>query len=412
MKQFEDYKYIDGGVCAAEGFSANGINAGINPDKSKNDLGAIASISPCKTACVYTQNKVKGAPIIVTKENLQKSNNISQAVIVNSKNANTCNANGIEIAEQSCELLAKYLGIPAEYVIVASTGVIGQPMSIEPFKNGMEELTYGLSKDGNRKAVNAIMTTDTKEKEVAVEFEIEGRRVHMGGMGKGSGMIHPNMATTLNFITTDVNISAELLQKAVDELVQITYNCLTIDGDTSTNDMLSVMANGMAGNKEITVENGDYKKVKQALYIVMMNLTRMLAADGEGANKLIEVNCVNAPTLEIAKAVAKSVAGSSLVKCAVNGCDANWGRILCAIGYTDAEFDISVLDVSYSSANGTVSVFENGAGVDFSEELATNILSAEEVYINIDMHQGSEKITAWGCDLTHEYVSINADYRS
>jgi glutamate N-acetyltransferase/amino-acid N-acetyltransferase len=256
------------------------------------------------------------------------------------------------------------------------------------------------------------MTTDTKEKEVAVEFELGGRLVHLGGMAKGSGMIHPNMATTLSFISSDINISSELLQKALSELVKITYNCLTIDGDQSTNDMITVMANGMAENERIEVENEDYEKVKKALYIVLMNLTRMLAADGEGASKLLEVNCSGAPDLDTGIKVAKSVAGSTLFKCAMYGGDANWGRILCAIGYTDAEFDINLLDVNFESKGGRIEVYKGGAGLDFSEDEAALVLKEDEIVINIDMHQGDSEATAWGCDMTHEYVSINGDYRS
>ncbi len=412
MKQFEGYNYINNGVLASKGFSVNGINAGINPDKSKNDLGAVYSEKPCDTACVYTQNKVKGAPIIVTQQNMKKSGNISRAVLVNSKNANTGNADGEQVAIESCEIMAGKLGIKSCEVVVASTGVIGQKLSINHFKDHMDELIEGLQNTDSHPVVNAIMTTDTKEKEVAVEFELGGRLVHLGGMAKGSGMIHPNMATTLSFISSDINISSELLQKALSELVKITYNCLTIDGDQSTNDMITVMANGMAENERIEVENEDYEKVKKALYIVLMNLTRMLAADGEGASKLLEVNCSGAPDLDTGIKVAKSVAGSTLFKCAMYGGDANWGRILCAIGYTDAEFDINLLDVNFESKGGRIEVYKGGAGLDFSEDEAALVLKEDEIVINIDMHQGDSEATAWGCDMTHEYVSINGDYRS
>lgn len=413
MTEFEGYQYVEGGVCAARGFVANGLNAGINPDKNKNDLGMVYSQTPCRTAAVYTQNKVKGAPILVTKKHLEESGGIAKAVLVNSKNANTCNADGEEIAQKACELAAQVLGIKPEEVVVASTGVIGQPLSIEPFQKYMKELADGLSADGNDKAVNAIMTTDTVPKQVAVEFVIDGKICRLGGMAKGSGMIHPNMATTLNFVTTDVAISAEMVQKALSEIVTVTYNCLSIDGDTSTNDMVSVMANGLAGNAEITTEHSDgYDSFKQALYIVMMNMTKMLAADGEGASKMLECTCKGAPDQETAIIVAKSVIRSPLLKCAMFGEDANWGRVLCAIGYAEADFDIGKVEVDLSSEVGTVEVCRDGAGVEFSEEKAAKVLAEDEIYINIDLKQGDAQAKAWGCDLTYDYVKINGDYRS
>lgn len=413
MTEFEGYQYVEGGVCAARGFVANGLNAGINPDKNKNDLGMVYSQTPCRTAAVYTQNKVKGAPILVTKKHLEESGGIAKAVLVNSKNANTCNADGEEIAQTACELAAQVLGIKPEEVVVASTGVIGQPLSIEPFQKYMQELADGLSADGNDKAVNAIMTTDTVPKQVAVEFVIDGKICRLGGMAKGSGMIHPNMATTLNFVTTDVAISAEMVQKALSEIVTVTYNCLSIDGDTSTNDMVSVMANGLAGNAEITTEHSDgYDSFKQALYIVMMNMTKMLAADGEGASKMLECTCKGAPNQETAIIVAKSVIRSPLLKCAMFGEDANWGRVLCAIGYAEADFDIGKVEVDLSSEAGTVEVCRDGAGVEFSEEKAAKVLAEDEIYINIDLKQGDAQAKAWGCDLTYDYVKINGDYRS
>jgi glutamate N-acetyltransferase/amino-acid N-acetyltransferase len=400
-------------VCAAGGFQANGLNAGINPDKNKNDLGMVYSEAPCQTAAVYTQNKVKGAPILVTKRHLEESGGIARAVLVNSKNANTCNADGEKIAQEACVLAADALGIKPCEVVVASTGVIGQRLSLTPFQEHMQELADGLSVHGNEKAANAIMTTDTTMKQVAVEFEVEGKRCRLGGMAKGSGMIHPNMATTLNFITSDVAISGNLLQKALREIVTITYNCLSIDGDTSTNDMVSVMANGMAGNPVITTEKEEgYAVFKQALYIVMMNMTRMLAADGEGASKLLECTCKGAPDQETAIIVAKSVIRSPLVKCAMFGEDANWGRVLCAIGYAEAEFDIQKVDVDLASSAGTLGVCRNGAGIDFSEAAAAKILAEDEIFVNIDLKQGDSCGKAWGCDLTYDYVKINGDYRS
>ena len=412
MEKFEGYTYIEGGVCAAQGFVANGLNCGINPDKAKNDLGMIYSETPCNTAAVYTLNKVQGAPITVTKEHLEKSGGIARAVIVNSKNANTCNSGGIEVAEKVSELTARELGIPTEEVIVASTGVIGEKLAVEPFVAGIPPLAAGLSREGHAPAVNAIMTTDTVEKEVAVQFEIQGKICTLGGMAKGSGMIHPNMATTLNFITSDVAVSRQMLQRALSDVVKVTYNCLTVDGDTSTNDMVSVMANGLAGNGEIVEENEDYKIFRQALYIVMMNMTRMLAADGEGASKLLECICSGAKDVETAIAVAKSVVGSDLFKCAMYGQDANCGRVMCAIGYAPADFDITKVNVALQSRAGRFTATENGMAVAFSEEEAAKILAEDEIYILVDLQQGEASARAWGCDLTYDYVKINGDYRS
>lgn len=409
---FDGYKYIEGGVCAAKGFVANGLNCGINPVKEKFDLGVVYSEKECNAAGVYTQNKVKGAPIIVTKKHLEKSGSRAKAVIVNSKNANTCNADGEEIAEKVSELLADAIGIKPEEVIVASTGVIGQRLSVKPFEDYMQQLVDGMTADGHTAAADAIMTTDTVRKEVAVEFEIDGKVCHLGGMAKGSGMIHPNMATTLNFVTTDTAISSEMVQKALSEIVKITYNCLSIDGDTSTNDMVSVMANGLAGNKEIVAEDENYEKFKKALYIVMSNMTKMLAADGEGASKMLECTCCGAPDMETAIIVAKSVIRSPLFKCAMFGEDANWGRILCAIGYAEAEFDISKVSVSLRSEVGSVKVCENGAGVEFSEDEAAKLLAKDEIFIDVNLGQGEASAKAWGCDLTYDYVKINGDYRS
>lgn len=414
-----NFKVIDGGICASKGFKASGIYCGIKrpandtPEtKHKNDICIFVSDTVCNTAAVYTQNKVKGAPILVTKKNLEKSGNKSIAVIANSKNANTCNADGIEKAEAMCELLAKELNIPKEQVIVASTGVIGQILPIEPIKTGIPKLVKELDYNKNIEAATAIMTTDTVKKEYAVEFEIDGIKCHLGGMAKGSGMIHPNMATTLNFITTDCSISSNLLQEALSEIVKVTYNCLSIDGDTSTNDMVSLMANGMADNKEITSHGADFDTFKSALYKVMANLTRMLAKDGEGATKLIECITSGAKDKDTAITVAKSVVCSSLFKAAIFGEDANWGRILCAVGYAQADFDINKVDVDLKSKNGIISVCKNGTGIEFSEEKASEILSADEIYVLINLNDGSEKATAWGCDLTYDYVKINGDYRT
>ena len=411
-KIYDGYTYVDGGVCAAKGFTANGLNCGLNPDKNKNDLGMVFSEVPCVAAGVYTQNKVKGAPVTVTKEHLKKSGNKAQAVIVNSKNANTCNADGIEKAEKISQLAADALGIDVNLVINASTGVIGQIIPIEPFEEHMKELADGLSADGNDKAANAIMTTDTVDKQVAVQFDIDGVTCTLGGMAKGSGMIHPNMATTLNFITSDIAITSELIQKALSEIVKVTYNCLSVDGDQSTNDTLTVMANGLAGNKLIDTENEAYEKFKKALYIVMECMTMMLASDGEGATKMIECTVAGAPDLDTAIIVAKSVIRSPLTKCAMFGEDANWGRILCAIGYTDCDFDASNIDVSVCSAAGTVEVCKGSASVPFDDDFATKVMSEKKVTVEIDLHDGEEEAYAWGCDVTYKYVEINGSYRS
>ncbi len=409
--------YINGGVCAAKGFKAAGIYCGIKKSadisaKHKNDLGLILSDTPCSTACVYTTNKVKGAPIIVTKKNLDKTGGISKAVIVNSKNANTCNADGEEKAKKMCALAAGALGIEPQEVIVASTGVIGQILPIEPIESKIDELASRLSYTGNEEAATAIMTTDTIKKEYACEFEIGGIKCKIGGMAKGSGMIHPNMATTLNFITTDAAITQPMLQKALDEIVKVTYNCLSIDGDTSTNDMVCLMANGLAGNSEINTDDDAFDTFMKALYEVMMNLTRMLAKDGEGASKLIECECSGCETKEKAIIIAKSVIGSTLFKCAIFGEDANWGRVLCAIGYADAEFDINRVDVDLASEFGRIAVCRNGAGVEFSEEKAAEILKSDEIMVYVNLNEGSASAMAWGCDLTYDYVKINGDYRT
>ena len=409
----ENFKIIDGGVCAAKGFKASGLYCGIkeNPTK-KNDICLIVSDVMCNAAGVYTSNKVKGAPVVVTKNNLAKSGGKAKAVIANSKNANTCNADGEEKALEMCKLTADALGIEPEQVIVASTGVIGQILPIEPIREAVPQLVEKLSYEGNVEAATAIMTTDTVKKEYAVEFEIGGKVCRMGGMAKGSGMIHPNMATTLNFITTDCAISAELLQKALSEIVKITYNCLSVDGDQSTNDTCMLMSSGLAENAEIASENEEYAIFKDALYQVMANLTRMLAKDGEGATKLLTCICSSAPDLDTAIIVAKSVIRSPLFKCAMFGADANWGRVLCAIGYAEADFDITKVDVDLGSKAGRIAVCRNGAGVEFSEDKAKVILTEDEIEIYIELNSGEVSATAWGCDLTYDYVKINGDYRS
>lgn len=406
------YKVIDGGVCAAKGYRASGINCGLNSDKNKNDLALLVSDVDADTAAVYTQNKVKGAPVTVTKSHLEALGGVSRAVVMNSKNANTCNADGEEKAERMCRAVSERLGIENDKVLVASTGVIGQILPVELIENGMDELIAGLSYEGNAAAATAIMTTDTVKKEYAVEFELGGKRCVLGGMAKGSGMIHPNMATTLNFITTDAAVSSELLQMALSDIVKVTYNCLSIDGDTSTNDMIILQANGLAGNGKLVSEDQDFEVFKGALFVVMRELTKMLAKDGEGATKLVECNVSSAPDKDTAIIVAKSVIRSPLLKCAIFGEDANWGRVLCAIGYAEAEFDITKVDVDFESAAGTVAVCRNGAGVEFSEDEAKKVLSEDEIKINVALNIGSESASAWGCDLTYDYVKINGDYRS
>ena len=403
-------KLISGGVCAAQGFRANGVHCGIRKNHFKRDLAMIVSDVPASAAAVYTTNLVKGAPLTVTKNNIADGK--AQAVICNSGNANTCNANGIEIAQGMCDLVAKAVNVSPADVVVASTGVIGQPLDLAPIAAGMEELTNGLSENGNFAAAQAIMTTDTVSKEVAVEFTLGGKTCRMGGMAKGSGMIHPNMATMLVFITTDAAISPEMLQKALSADVANTFNMTSVDGDTSTNDMVTVLANGLAGNVEITAEGEDFTAFMQALNTITVQLCRMIAGDGEGATKLLECVTTGADTLAAAKTAAKSVICSSLLKAAMFGADANWGRVLCAIGYSGAEVDVSKIGVSFRSAKGTVTVCENGAGIPFSEEEAKEILLEKEIEILVSLGDGSFGATAWGCDLTYDYVKINGDYRT
>jgi len=405
-----EIKIIDGGVCAAEGFLAGGIHAGIRHNKAKKDLAVIYSAVKANAAAVYTTNKVKGAPLTVTKSNIQ--NGKAQAVICNSGNANTCNADGIKVASEMCELLANELNIDKTDVVVASTGVIGQPLSIEPIKNALPSLCSSLTRDGSVFAAEAIMTTDTKLKEISLSFEIGGKECKMGGICKGSGMIHPNMATMLVFITTDCAISSEMLAKALSGDIKNTFNMVSIDGDTSTNDMVTVLANGMAGNAEITCEGEDFETFMKALNTVTVNLCRKIAADGEGATKLLECEVSGAFDEQNAKIIAKSVICSSLVKAAMFGADANWGRILCAIGYSGAEVDVSRVDVSFKSKKGEIPVCHNGAGVDFSEEFAKEILLENEITIVVKLGDGDANATAWGCDLTYDYVKINGDYRT
>ncbi len=402
-------KVIEGGVCAPIGFSANGIHAGIRKNKSKKDLSLIYSEVRANTVAVYTTNLVKGAPLAVTKSHL--ADGYAQAIICNSGNANTCNADGIEIAEQMAELVSKQLKVSANDVVVASTGVIGQKLDITPIAQGIPSLVAGLG-DNSLKAVKGIMTTDTKPKQVAVEFKIGDTICKIGGMAKGSGMIHPNMATMLVFITTDCKISSAMLQKALSTDVQNTFNMLSVDGDTSTNDMVVVMANGMAGNAEITEDGEAYESFLTALNTINVYLSKSIVGDGEGATKMLECIVSGADDKDTAKTVAKSVVCSSLLKAAMFGADANWGRVLCAIGYSGAAVDVSKVGVSFSSVAGQIEVCKNGAGVDFSEEVAKSILLEDEIDILITLGSGDYSATAWGCDLTYDYVKINGDYRT
>ena len=401
---------ISGGVCAAKGFKANGIHCGIRKNKTKRDLALIYSEKRANAAAVYTTNLVKGAPLTVTKQHI--ADGYASAVICNSGNANTCNANGIEIAEQMSDLLATELKISANDVVVASTGVIGQPLSIEPIKNGIPELVSGLADNKSAEAAEGIMTTDTRLKEIAVSFTVGGKVCKIGGIAKGSGMIHPNMATMLVFITTDCAITTEMLQKALSSDIQNTFNMVSVDGDTSTNDMVTVLANGMAGNTEITAEGEDYTEFMKALNTVTVHLCRCIAGDGEGATKLIECSVTGAQSDSIAKTVAKSVICSSLTKAAMFGADANWGRVLCAIGYSGAVVDVNKIDVSFKSQKGEIPVCKNGAGIEFSEEIAKEILLENEIEIKVALNDGEYSSTAWGCDLTYDYVKINGDYRT
>jgi glutamate N-acetyltransferase/amino-acid N-acetyltransferase len=403
-------KIEQGGVCAAKGFRAAGVHAGIKASSTKLDLAMIFCEVPCAAAAIYTKNKVKGAPLAVTKAHLRDKT--AQAVVVNSGNANTCNANGLQIAEETCALAAAELGIPVSQVLVASTGVIGQPMTIDPFKNSMGELVAKLSVKGNDDAMTAIMTTDTRPKQIAVSCEIGGVTVKIGGMCKGSGMIAPNMATLLCFITTDAAIAPDMLERALADTADRTLNRVYIDGDTSTNDMAVLMASGLAGNPVIESDNAHYRAFCAALYEVMLYLARATAKDGEGATKLIECRCFGARDAQTADAVSKSVVSSSLVKAALFAADANWGRILCAMGYAKADFDPNLVSVELSSDGGSVTVCENGVGVNFSEDEAHRILSFDTVIINVHLHEGDCESMAYGCDLTYDYVKINAEYRS
>ncbi len=403
-------KQISGGICAPQGFTAAGIHSGLRKNKDRKDLAMIKSSVSCSAAAVYTQNKVYGAPITVTRRNL--ADHQAQAVICNSGNAYTCLADGVELATKMCDLAADALGLRREDIIVASTGVIGMPFDIQPIADHVGQLAAQLSADGGHDAATAIMTTDTVPKEIAVEFTLGGRPCRIGAIAKGSGMIHPNMATMLSFITTDAAISPQMLDRSLREVVQDTYNMISVDGDTSTNDMVAIMANGLAGNPEIVVQDSDYQQFTAALRQIATVMARKIAGDGEGATRLLECTVCGAPDLQTARRVAKSVITSSLTKAAIFGADANWGRVLCAIGYTEGDFAVDRIAVSFSSPKGCIEVCRNGAGIAFSEEKAKEILLESEIHINIDMGLGAASATAWGCDLTYDYVKINGDYRT
>ena len=405
-----EYTKIAGGVAAPKGFKASGVHCGIRKNREKKDLALIAADCQCEAAALYTQNRVKGAPLTVTRKNL--TNGRAQAVICNSGNANTCNADGLYIAESMCAAVGKALNVPAEDVIVASTGVIGQPLPLEPIVNAIPGLASTLSQNGGQDAMEAIMTTDTRKKEIAIEFTLGEKSCIIGGIAKGSGMINPNMATMLCFVTTDVAVSAEMLQQALSDCVKSTFNMVSVDGDTSTNDMLSIMASGKAGNTPITSAGEDFDAFKEALTVVLTHLSREVARDGEGATKLVECVVYGAADVKTARVVAKSVISSSLFKAAMFGADANWGRVLCAVGYADADVDVTKIDVSFESAGGAIAVCKNGAGIDFSEETARSVLVQDEIRVKVGLNAGNAEATAWGCDLTYDYVKINGDYRS
>ncbi|AMJ39658.1 bifunctional glutamate N-acetyltransferase/amino-acid acetyltransferase ArgJ [Anaerotignum propionicum] len=401
---------ITGGVTAPKGFLAGGLHCGVRASQMKKDLAMIYSQTPCTAAAVYTQNKVYGAPITVTKNNI--ANGMAQAMICNSGNANTCNADGVEKAEAMCQMTAEALGLSPEDIIIASTGVIGAVLPLEPIAKGIKELAPQLTADGGALAAEAIMTTDTKAKEEAYTIEIGGKTVTIGAMAKGSGMIHPNMATMLGFLTTDAAITTPMLNKALKLAVDDTFNMVSVDGDTSTNDMVSIMANGMAENPMIEAEGAEFEAFLTVIKEICTSMAKKIAGDGEGATKLMECTVNGAPTTPLAKAIAKSIITSSLTKAAMFGADANWGRILCAIGYTEGDFQVDTISVDISSTKGSIHVCENGAGVAFDEEVAKNILLEEEIHIQVELNQGEGTATAWGCDLTYDYVKINGDYRT
>lgn len=401
-------KIISGGVCAAKGFQAGSTRCGIKASREADDLAIIVSECECTAAATYTLNRVKAAPIYVTMEHLEDG--VARAIVANSGNANACAPDGSENALREAQAAAKFLGIEENRVIVASTGVIGQRLNIECIEENIGNVK--LSADGSEAANHAIMTTDTKPKSAAIEFTVGGKVCHIGGICKGSGMIHPNMGTMLSFITTDCNITHEMLQDALSESVKRSYNRVTVDGDTSTNDMCVVLANGMAGNEQIDWQNEDYEAFYRALHEVNVRLARQIAADGEGATKLIACEVSGARSEEAAERLAKAVCASSLVKAAMFGADANWGRVLCAMGYSKAPFRPEYVTVGFASNAGKVVVCDHGHGLNFDEDLAKQVLLENEVTITVDLYEGESSATCWGCDLTYDYVKINGDYRT
>ncbi|MGN0460601.1 MAG: bifunctional glutamate N-acetyltransferase/amino-acid acetyltransferase ArgJ [Ruminococcus sp.] len=406
-----DYKFIDGTVTTPKGFTGAAICAGIKEgNTTKKDVMMVKCDKVCNAAAVYTKNLVKSASILVTQENLK--NGKAQAIVANSGNANACTANGVKVAEDVCKLCASTLGIDYNDVIIASTGVIGVPMPLGPFEQKLYQMKKVMSKEGGTDCAEAIMTTDTVKKEMAMELTLDGKKVNIGGIAKGSGMIHINMGTMLSFVTTDAAVSSKMLEEALKEAVEDTFNMVSVDGDTSTNDTLAIMASGLAGNKEITEKNEDYKEFVGALKEAFKSLAKQLAADGEGASKLLICNVKGAKSKKDAVGIAKTVIGSSLVKTAMFGADANWGRILCAIGYSGMDVDVTKVKVTFVSEAGELLVCENGAGVGFDEEKAKEVLSEDSITIAIELGDGSAEAEAYGCDLTYDYVKINGDYRT
>lgn len=398
-------------ITSPKGFKASGIHCGLKKNINKNDLALIYSETLANCCGVYTKNKVKGAPLTVTKNHL--NNNKAQAIIINSGNANTCTGDaGLYKAKQMTCLCAKELSLNPNDVLVASTGIIGVPLNIDVIKSGIPSLVSNLSTLPANDAAKAIMTTDTLEKQAGVTFEIKDKTITLSAMCKGSGMIHPNMATMLSFIATDLSISIELLNQALKESVNVSYNRISVDGDSSTNDMVLIMANGLANNETIIEKNDDYNIFLEALTELNIHLAKKIAKDGEGATKLIECTVKNANSINDAEVMAKSVINSSLVKAAMFGSDANWGRILCALGYSNIDFDPNKIDISFSSKTGELLVCKNGFSFNFDEVKAKEILLEDEVKILVDIHLGNSSATAWGCDLTYDYVKINGDYRS
>ncbi len=404
------YKKVPGGVCAPAGFSAAGLHCGIRKNTEKKDMALILSDTECAAAAVYTQNKVKGAPILITQQNIADGK--AFGILSNSGNANTCAPDGPAIATRCCQLAAQATGHKASDFVIASTGVIGQELPLAPFESGIPKLAAALSPEGGSDAADAIMTTDTKRKEFAYEFSLGGKTCHIGGICKGSGMINPNMATMLAFLTTDAAISSHLLRKALAEETVLSFNQLYVDGDTSTNDTLAILANGRAQNPAITAEGEDYAAFCEVLHKICVKMCRALAADGEGATKLLECHVYGAPSALLARQIAKSVIASDLCKTAMFGEDANWGRVLCAIGYTPGDFSIDKVSLVLKSDVGEVLVCKNAVHHPFSEEEAAKVLAEDSIQILIDMGLGQASGTAWGCDLTYDYVKINGDYRT